>query len=354
MGKSLRVFDSYFKTVKAPYIMDNGSWKTVHKVWVMNGGTWKESHITPHTSYNQSMNNGLPTTSSPAGATGYWTVPANTKYIKVTILGNGGGGGTANRTNVYWPRNGQESGAPGSNGSTATNYTSTISRADGGDGGNGGKAEVVLEVEKDTVFTYTMLGSPGNGGNQDDSLPNQSQTQDGSGTGNLYLRRSNYDSDRSVTPPTASSPPDNCGPDDGHTDVGTIQRGASGIAGSTISFTGASAVGDNYNIQVTGGAGGAGGYLKAQTRTSWSERVLSGSGDCIFRYWTYLYTITATAGSQGSGGSQSATGGNIVYTNMTGGGGGAGGAGGTATDTFAPGGLAGTGGSIKIETYQGI
>jgi len=345
MGESLRVLDNgSWKTIESPYIMDGGSWKTVHKVWVMSGGAWKESHITPYTKYNSGSGGQSTTTTSAT-----WTVPSNTKYIRVTILGNGGGGGTANRTNVYWPRNGQESGSPNSNGSTATSYTSSVTSADGGDGGAGGKAEVVMEVEPGTVFTYTNLGSPGGGGNQDDSLPNSSQTQAGSGTGNLYLRRSNYDSDYNVTPPPAST---NAGygsaPDDGHTDVGTYQTADSGDTGSTIQFTGASAVGGSYNITVNGGSGGAGGYLKAQTRTTWRET------EWVFNYWTYLYTITATAGSNGSSGSQTSSGGNRVVTTMTSGGGSAGGGGGTGTTVSASGGSTGTGGSITIETYQGI
>ena len=345
MGKSLRVLDSgSWKTVDAPYIMDDGSWKTVHKVWVMHGGAWKESHITPYTKYASGSGGQSTTTTS-----GTWTVPPNTKYIRVTILGNGGGGGTANRTNSYHPKNGQESGAPGVVGSTATNYSSIVTSADGGDGGAGGKAEVVLEVEAGTIFTYTNLGSPGGGGNQDDSLPNSTQTQAGSGTGNLYLRRNNYDSDYNVTPPTASTHAfTNSAPDDGHTDTGTYQRAASGGAGSTIVFSGASAVGGNYNIEVYGGSGGGGGYLQTSSRTAWPEV------DWVFRYWTYLYTITATAGSNGGAGGQTSSGGNRVVVNMTSGGGSAGGDGGTGTAVSASGGSTGTGGSITIETYQGL
>ena len=345
MGQSLRVLhNSSWSTIEAPYVMTDGVWRTVHKVWVMHSGAWKESHITPYTKYASGSGGQSTTTTS-----GTWTVPPNTKYIRVTILGNGGGGGTANRTNSYHPKNGQESGAPGVVGSTATNYSSTVTSADGGDGGAGGKAEVVLEVEAGTIFTYTNLGSPGGGGNQDDSLPNSTQTQAGSGTGNLYLRRNNYDSDYNVTPPTASTHAfTNSAPDDGHTDTGTYQRAASGGAGSTIVFSGASAVGGNYNIEVYGGSGGGGGYLQTSSRTAWPEV------DWVFRYWTYLYTITATAGSNGGAGGQTSSGGNRVVVNMTSGGGGAGGAGGDATDTFAPGGSTGTGGSITIETYQGL
>jgi hypothetical protein len=349
MGKSLRVLDSgSWSTVESPYIMDGGSWKTVHKVWVMNGGAWKESHITAYTKYN-SGSGGQSTTST----SGTWTVPPNTRYIRVTILGNGGGGGTSNRTNVYFPRNGQESGDPGAywtGSGWATNYSSVVTSADGGDGGAGGKAEVVMEVEPGTVFTYTNLGSPGGGGNQDDSLPNSSQTQAGSGTGNLYLRRNNYDSDYNVTPPTASTNASAGGsaPDDGHTDVGTYQTAAHGTSGDIIQFTGASAVGGSYNITVYGGNRGLGGYLKAQTRTTWQE------WDWVFRYWTYLYTITATPGSNGSDGSQTSSGGNRVVTTMTTGGGSAGGGGGNASAYSAPGGSTGTGGSITIATYQGI
>lgn len=324
--------------------MDDGSWKTVHKVWVMSGGTWKESHITPYTSY-ASGSGGQSTTST----SGNWTVPANTKYIRVTILGNGGGGGTANRTNSYHPRNGQESGTPGSDGSTATNYSSSVTSADGGDGGAGGKAEVVLEVEAGTVFTYTNLGFPGDGGAQDDSLPNSSQTQGAGGTGNLYLRRNNYDSDYNVTPPTASTHAfTNTPPDDGHTDVDTWQIADSGDYGSTIVFSGASAVGSNYFIEVLGGSGGVGGYLKVTARTHWYE------DEWVFRYWTYLYTIDVNAGNNGADGEQQSNGGNIVFDELTTGGGAAGGAGGIGTSTSAPGGASGTGGSITIETYQGI
>ena len=320
--------------------MDGGSWKTVHKVWVVHGGNWTESHITPYTSYNSGSGGQSTTTTS-----GTWTVPSTTRWIRVTIMGNGGGGGTSNRTNVYWPRNGQESSPPG-------NYSSVVTSADGGDGGAGGKAEVVMEVEPGTVFTYTNLGSPGGGGNQDDSLPNQSQTQAGSGTGNLYLRRNNHDSDYNVTPPTASTHGFTAyPPDDGHTDVGTYRTAAHGTSGDIIQFTGQSPLansGGSYNITVYGGNRGLGGYLKAQTRTTWTET------EWVFIYYTYLYTITATAGSNGSNGSQTSSGGIRVVTTMTTGGGSAGGAGGNASAYSAPGGSTGTGGSITIATYQGI
>lgn len=334
MGKSLRVkVSGQFATVESPYIMHEGGWKTVHKVWVMSGGTWKESHITPYTKYNSGSGGQSTTTTS-----GTWTVPANTRWIRVTILGNGGGGGAANRTNVYHDKTASaNSGNPP--------WSSSQTSSDGGNGGAGGKAEVVMEVEPGTVFTYTNLGSPGDGGTQDDALPNQNQTQGGTGRGNLYLRRNNYDSDRSVTPPPAATfNPSSLTP----TSTSTLQIGNDGIAGSTIQFTGASPLsssGGSYNITVNGGGSGAGGRLFV---SSWTVHT-SGFGEKQAKY-----TLSSGAGANGANGDQSSSGGNRTVTNMTTGGGGAGGSGATGSLTSAPGGSTGTGGSITIETYQGI
>lgn len=329
MGKSLRVLDDgSWETVQVPYIVDGGSWKTVHKVWIVNGGAWKESHITPYTEYDLGTGGVSATTSG-----GTWTVPANTRYARVTIIGYGGGGGTSNRTNSYHDQTaGANSGNPP--------WTSSVSTADGGHGGSGGKITAILEVKPGNTYTYNAaFAGDGDGGAQDDSLPNQEQSQGGSAYGNLYLRRNNYDIDRGLTPPPAAT----WNPPNGSftvTSTYTQMSGKSGVRGSDISFTG-----DGQVIKANGGIGGGGGKLFVSS-WYWYKSSLD--------EYQAKYTLTVTQGSDGANGTGYSSGSKIVFADTVTGGGGSGGSAGTASSTAAYGGGDGTGGSIQIETYQGI
>ena len=149
MGKSLRVLDSgSWETVKTPHIMEDGSWKTVHKVSIMHGGVWKESHKTSYTEY------AIGTTSvTETQSNGSWTVPDNTRYIKVKIWGSGAGGGGGGDTGYLHPS------VPfyryritGASSNTGHSHPA------GGGGGHGGFAEMVLETRPGVTFSWTGLG----------------------------------------------------------------------------------------------------------------------------------------------------------------------------------------------------
>ena len=334
MGESLRiVHDNSWKTVEAPYIFHEDGWKTVHKVWVMNGGSWKESHKTDHSKYTLGSSGGISTTTN----SGTWTVPANTRYARVTVIGNGGGGGAANRTNSFYDK----TASPNSGNPPWTKYTLT---ANGGDGGAGGSAIAIVEVRPGETYTYTV-GQKGYGGARSDSLPNSNQTQGESRFGNLNLRNDNIYSDRSEEPPQAATwnPPWLT-----ETDVDTAMNGYAGQTAEDITFSG-----NGQTVKATGGAGGNGGRLFVYSWTRWQYNFgWTDNSEIMVKYTVHVNT--GGGGNNGTSGSGIATGSNIISSTLTTGGGASGGSKGTASATSADGGSHGDRGSIQIETYQGM
>tara|TARA_Y100000593_G_scaffold69086_1_gene126863 strand:+ start:697 stop:1605 length:909 start_codon:yes stop_codon:yes gene_type:complete len=283
---------SSWKTVEVPYIKENGSWEFVHNIWVKNGGSWKLAHKTARSRYFIESGSSATYTSN-----FFYTVPSNgTRYLQVTVQGQGGGGGGGVRTGGAGLDGGHLQCPNPLPANTVHDY------ATGGVGGNGGWIRFFVEVDPGDVFHGEF---------------NNSNITGGAFATPMDLHYA-YGS---------SSP------------VGTTKSGSTGGSPSSVTFK-------NYpytteggtSVTATGGAGGTGGTVTVSTRC-----VDSGG------YWTG-YTVTTTNGSAGANGTSSVTNGSRL-TEITGTGSSGAGTGGAAGDHDSNGGDGSTG-SINIIRFK--
>ena len=144
---------SSWKTVEVPYIKENGSWEFVHNIWVKNGGSWKLAHKTARSRYFIESGSSATYTSN-----FFYTVPSNgTRYLQVTVQGQGGGGGGGVRTGGAGLDGGHLQCPNPLPANTVHDY------ATGGVGGNGGRIDAVIECKEGQVYTVDV-SSGGTGG----------------------------------------------------------------------------------------------------------------------------------------------------------------------------------------------
>ena len=137
--------DGSWKTVNQPHVKDGDVWKGVHNVWIRDANTWKLAHKTGVGQYSAG------TITRWEGAAfqgispyaGIYTVPDDgTRYIKVDVVGQSGGGGGGAQT----------SGDHDGKHVTCSYETYAAYSYRGGDGGSAGHYEFTYEVESGDRF----------------------------------------------------------------------------------------------------------------------------------------------------------------------------------------------------------
>jgi len=343
---TIRVLDeNSWKTVEAPYIMHGGAWKTVFKVWVMESGDWKETHKTAYTKFDLEDVSG----GGNIQVDGNWTVPANTRYIRVRIWGHSGSGGGAQRTGTF-------------NGSSYGYSTAHYVANSGGPGGHGGYAEAILEVDPGVQFTWTGFEGSSTayqtGGRGSASLLSAgiTRTADTHTSGMYYVNPPEHTTASEWAVHTSSN---------GLSDFWAEE----GNSAPNIVFTGVSPTsGAPYVLTAGGGGKGYGGHAWVMQSSSSAAFFPSG-------YYTYYDMSRASDGATGhqwaadnypsiydvhtefgymDQGEATLTGNASSFASSTLTKGGGMSSGGSASSTAGADGPAGSKGKIIIETYQGL
>jgi len=248
MGTELKVYSSGWKTIVEPYINVSGTWKTVHKVHIKDGGQWRVAHQTSSSRYTQQSAIG-------GGSSGNYTVPNNgTRYVKVQVVGQGGGAGGGIRSGGAGASGGhfQCSGSTWV-GSTVTDY------ATGGTGGAGSNVIVILHVWPGNYIAWATSGNNGAGGAPGSPM------------------ELSYSASSTVA-------------------VGTQHYGSTGTSGANMQLTVYNSNGGTSisSVFANGGAGGGGGSVRVD-------------GNCTGSGFSG-YSVSSPTGSTGSNGSSTISG----------------------------------------------